>query len=86
MSIGHKKMSIHRNGMAAAALLGLAAVLTGCGHGSGGGTGTTGGTTAVTPAAGGGAGTLEIAVIPKGTSHEYWKSIHAGGDQGFSRT
>ena len=83
MSIGHKKMSIRKNvrknGMAAAGLLGLAAVLTGCGHGSGGGTGTTGGgTTAVTPAAGGGAGTLEIAVIPKGTSHEYWKSIHAG--------
>jgi ribose transport system substrate-binding protein len=24
------------------------------------------------------AGTLRIAVIPKGTSHEFWKSIHAG--------
>src|SRR3954466_14042893 len=24
------------------------------------------------------AGTLDIAVIPKGTSHEFWKSIHAG--------
>src|SRR4051812_25823592 len=22
--------------------------------------------------------TLQIAVIPKGTSHEFWKSIHAG--------
>jgi len=25
-----------------------------------------------------GAATLDIAVIPKGTSHEFWKSIHAG--------
>src|SRR5512132_1290725 len=24
------------------------------------------------------AATLDIAVIPKGTSHEFWKSIHAG--------
>ena len=23
-----------------------------------------------------------IAVIPKGTTHEFWKSIHAGGGQG----
>ena len=58
-------------GLAAA---GLIALLAGCGQhdaqttvgGSGGGS---------TPAAG---GTLQIAVIPKGTSHEYWKSIHAG--------
>ena len=77
----NKKMSIHKNGMAAAALLALAAVLTGCGHGSGGSAaGTTGGgTPATTPAGGGGsAGVLQIAVIPKGTTHEYWKSIHAG--------
>jgi ribose transport system substrate-binding protein len=26
----------------------------------------------------GGAGALTIAVIPKGTTHEFWKSIHAG--------
>jgi len=25
--------------------------------------------------------TLQIAVIPKGTTHEFWKSIHAGADQ-----
>ncbi len=27
---------------------------------------------------GGGAKTLKIAVIPKGTTHEFWKSVHAG--------
>ena len=62
-----------------AVLLGLTAALAGCGHGDGGGS-ATGGSTA--PAGGGtsAAGTtaLQIAVIPKGTSHEYWKSIHAG--------
>jgi ribose transport system substrate-binding protein len=30
------------------------------------------------PSAPGGAKTLSIAVIPKGTTHEFWKSIHAG--------
>ncbi len=61
----------------AGALLGLTAALAGCTHDSGGG-----GQTATTPAAGGtapaGGKALQIAVIPKGTSHEYWKSIHAG--------
>lgn len=60
-------------GLAAA---GLMALLAGCGQhsasNSSGGTGGGGGS------AGGGSGTLQIAVIPKGTSHEYWKSIHAG--------
>jgi len=57
----------------AAALLGIMAALAGCGDrhttqnaGAGGGSAPTAG------------GTLQIAVIPKGTSHEYWKSIHAG--------
>ena len=27
---------------------------------------------------GGGSGTLRIAVIPKGTTHEFWKAVHAG--------
>lgn len=26
-------------------------------------------------------GTLQIAVIPKGTTHEFWKSIHAGAER-----
>ncbi|HOW84698.1 MAG TPA: substrate-binding domain-containing protein [Candidatus Aminicenantes bacterium] len=30
------------------------------------------------PSATAGAKTLQIAVIPKGTTHEFWKSIHAG--------
>jgi len=30
------------------------------------------------PGAAGGGKTLQIAVIPKGTSHEFWKTIHAG--------
>lgn len=31
------------------------------------------------PAAGGGdVGTVSVAVIPKGTTHEFWKSVHAG--------
>ena len=56
-------------GLAAAALVTL---LAGCGQHSA--STTSGGTT---PAAGG-SETLQIAVIPKGTSHEYWKSVHAG--------
>ncbi|PYQ40567.1 MAG: sugar ABC transporter substrate-binding protein [Acidobacteria bacterium] len=50
------------------------AVSLACTGGSGGrGSGTSGG-------AGGGpaSGTLSIAVIPKGTSHVFWQSIHAG--------
>lgn len=30
---------------------------------------------------GGGAKKLRIAVIPKGTTHEFWKSVHAGAEQ-----
>jgi len=71
-------MDTSRNGTKwgmAAALLALTAALAGCN--SGGGKTATG----TTPASGTApvAGTaLQIAVIPKGTSHEYWKSIHAG--------
>ena len=36
-------------------------------------------------ACGGGAGasdgTLEIAVVPKGTTHEFWKAVHAGAER-----
>ena len=58
----------------AAALLGLMAALAGCNHTAetGSSTGTT--VPTVTPAG----KSLRIAVIPKGTTHEYWKSIHAG--------
>ncbi len=60
---------------AAAALLALMAGLAGCSHNGGTADSSTGGT-APTAAPSGKA--LEIAVIPKGTTHEYWKSIHAG--------
>src|SRR5579864_3000263 len=30
------------------------------------------------PGGGGAAGRIKIAVIPKGTTHEFWKSVHAG--------
>ena len=42
---------------------------------------TSGGGATPTPQAQGGGQTLQIAVIPKGTSHEYWKSIHAGANK-----
>jgi ribose transport system substrate-binding protein len=29
----------------------------------------------------GGSGTLKIAVIPKGTTHEFWKAVHAGAEK-----
>ena len=63
-------------GLAAA---GLTALLAGCGqHDTASTTTPAGGST---PAASGGGATLQIAVIPKGTSHEYWKSIHAGANK-----
>lgn len=56
----------------AAALAALTALSAGCGPKPQTATGT---------ASGGGGKTLQIAVIPKGTSHEYWKSIHAGANK-----
>ena len=57
----------------------LAVALAGCGHNDGGQTATSSGSgTGTAAGTAGGGKTLEIAVIPKGTSHEYWKSIHAG--------
>lgn len=32
--------------------------------------------------AGGGSKTLRIAVVPKGTSHQFWRSVHAGAVAG----
>jgi ribose transport system substrate-binding protein len=59
-----------------------ATLLWGCDNGastpSGGGSTTA---PAATGAAGGGAkGDITIAVIPKGTTHPYWKSVHAGAE------
>jgi ribose transport system substrate-binding protein len=52
-----------------------AAMLAGCGH-SKGGTAAPGTASGTSNANAGGA--IQIAVIPKGTTHEYWKSVHAG--------
>ena len=72
----HRSTHASKVGTGLAAVL-FTAVLAGCGQhnaaSSAGGS---------SPAAQGGSGssgqTLQIAVIPKSTSHEYWKSIHAG--------
>ncbi len=55
-----------------ALILGLSAVLVFAACGGKKSSGTSG------PQAG---GTLRIAVIPKGTTHEFWKSIHAGAER-----
>ncbi len=49
--------------------------LIGCSDG-----GAPGGSSEARPAATGGAKTLRIAVIPKGTTHDFWKSVHAGAE------
>lgn len=55
----------------------VAGLLSGCGDGGGGAAGSGGGEAA--PVAGGGAGSeYTVAVIPKGTIHEFWRSIEAG--------
>lgn len=64
-----------------AAVLAMAMVA-GCSNNKSGDSGSTtpsGGTTPVATSGGGKA--LQIAVIPKGTSHEFWKSIHAGANK-----
>src|SRR5579859_846252 len=77
-----RSMKMQYGVMACAASLMVAGLLAGCGSGSStASNGTTGSTTTSTGGAtGGGKKELEIAVIPKGTTHEYWKSIHAGAD------
>ncbi len=44
------------------------------------GCGTSSETSSPTPATGSGDGKLRFAVVPKGTSHEFWKSVHAGAE------
>lgn len=57
--------------------LALGAILVGCG--SGGSSTPEGGTTGTSPTASGNS-SYRIAVIPKGATHEFWKSVHAGAD------
>jgi ribose transport system substrate-binding protein len=56
------------------ACLCLAVIFTGCGSSSDPSSSTA-------PAGGGSKDSLRIAVIPKGTSHEFWKSVHFGAKQ-----
>ncbi|MEX2402326.1 MAG: substrate-binding domain-containing protein [Rhodothermales bacterium] len=56
-------------------LLSIALVVAGCGPSSG-----SGDASDAQPSE----ETLEIAVIPKGTTHEFWKSIHAGAEKAAS--
>ena len=49
--------------------LALSLLLTGCGSSSSG------------PSGSGGSKEYRIAVIPKGTTHEFWRSVHAGAEQ-----
>lgn len=57
----------------------VAAMTAGCGPKNDAGTSTATPTSGSTSAAA--AKTLEIAVIPKGTTHDYWKSVHAGANK-----
>ena len=62
------------------ALMAIAALaIAGCGKDSGTAEGTTG--TETTTTGGGGGEKMKIAVIPKGATHEFWKSVHAGADE-----
>jgi ribose transport system substrate-binding protein len=68
--LSKKNILIFRHGVASiagAVLMGLVCSLMGCGSGS--------------SDAGRDLGKLRIAVIPKGTSHEFWKSVHFGARQ-----
>lgn len=60
-------------------LLGASIVLAGCGD-KGNESTTTGSTPSTTTGTADNGKKLRIAVIPKGATHEFWKSIHAGAD------
>lgn len=64
-------------------LLSLFLTLAGCGSGGGGSSSMSGGASSSTgtKSTGGAKKKLRIAVIPKGTTHEFWKSVHAGARQ-----
>jgi ribose transport system substrate-binding protein len=62
-----------------AAAIGFAIV--GCGDKGGDTASGTTGTTSAPTTTGGGGEKMQIAVIPKGTTHDYWKHIHQGADE-----
>ncbi len=57
-----------------------AAAVVGCGNGDSGGTADTGGGT-VGGKTGGGGQKIDIAVIPKGSTHDFWKHVHQGANE-----
>jgi ribose transport system substrate-binding protein len=69
-------------GMYAAALAAVF-IVAGCNSGGSSDNGTSSNATTGTSGSGGSGGkkALEIAVIPKGSTHEYWKSIHEGANE-----
>ncbi|HET6383884.1 MAG TPA: substrate-binding domain-containing protein [Armatimonadota bacterium] len=76
-----KISTMQKNGWIVLLALASMVALAGCGGSGGAQTGASGGSASggrSPVSAGGGKPALEIAVIPKGTTHEYWKSIHAG--------
>lgn len=66
------------NRFAMALVLAAGLALSGCNNSDNGGS--TSGTTTGTAASGNGGKTYKIAVIPKGSTHEYWKAVHAGAN------
>jgi ribose transport system substrate-binding protein len=74
---GDGKMKISQCGLLAAV---AALVVMGCGD-AGGGSGTTGAGGSASNTGGGSGQKLRIAVIPKGATHEFWKSIHEGANR-----
>ncbi|MGV3614139.1 MAG: substrate-binding domain-containing protein [Fimbriimonas sp.] len=68
-------MKIKALGFAAAMVAAL--MLVGCGDSGGSSSSTTGGGAA----SGGGKAKYRVAVIPKGATHEFWKSIHQGANE-----
>jgi len=68
----------------------IGAALSGCDNSSSTPTAGTAATTQSSASSGSGAaaaaGTRTIAVIPKGTTHEFWKSIHAGANKAAQET
>lgn len=64
-------------------LAAIAMLIVGCGSGDNKDSGTSTGSTSTTGTTGSAdnGGSMDIAVIPKGSTHEFWKSVHAGADE-----
>ena len=65
--------------LAILAILGI--FIAGCGSGNSGDTNSTTGTSASGGSANSTGGDIQIAVIPKGSTHDYWKHVHQGANE-----